>query len=89
LPNYSDNTVIKAMIDLEIDEESEYDFEDAALIAKAAIKVLRSMLSTRSITEGGFQIQLAVQERIADLQNEHGILVVDKTAPTVRGRNVW
>lgn len=88
LPNYSDNAVEKALIDLEIDGAQEYSSDYATDVAKAAIKVLKTMLSTKSISEGGFQIQLAVQDRIADLQNEYG-LIPNTTGPSVRGVSVW
>lgn len=83
----SETSIDKALIDLAIDGTATYDGTNSTDVAKAAIKVLKSLLSTKSITEGGFSITLSVKERIADLQAEFGLTDVDK--PSVRARYVW
>ena len=89
----NENAITKAMIDLAIDGDVAYSSLNAKDIAKAAIKVLRSMLSTKSVQEGGFQITLQVEKRILDLQEEYDLVPVIETPvtyiPKVRARFLW
>jgi len=87
---YSDNAITKAMLDLDINPEEEYVKDNAKRVAIAAIKVLRSMLSVKSVTEGGYNITYSISERIDALNAEYGLLpVVEVPKPSIKARSLW
>ena len=89
----SDNAIDKAIIDQGITGSSEYDGSYKKEVAIAALSVLKALLSTKSVQEGGYTLTLQVEKRIFDLQTEYGLLPVVILPiilkPKVRGISVW
>jgi hypothetical protein len=82
--------VEKVLVDFSIDASATYSAANAKEIDLCAIEVLKGILSTPDISEGGFSVKYdrgAVQARLSAL-NEKYFPELIKT-PTVRARDLW
>lgn len=87
ISGYSENAVDKALLDAGLVGGGTYTPDNTKQVAIATVKVLNTMLGTKSVSEGDLSITYSIGERIAAINDEHGLLV--KGRPTVTARNVW
>lgn len=87
----SDNSIDKALTDIGLTPSGYYTLTNASKIDLATIEVLKSIIATADISEGGYSIKYdrsAILKRITELGIKNGL--PEYTArPTVRSVNVW
>jgi hypothetical protein len=86
-----DATLIKALIDLDVDGSETYSKVNATAIDKCAIEVLQGILSMPDVSEGGYSVKYdrkAVESRLSFLSQKTG--VADPLKPTINdASNRW
>lgn len=87
----SANSVEKALTDIGLSTEGYYVVENAAKIDLATIEILKGLLATADITEGGYSIKYdrsVILKRITELGTKNNLPEYG-VRPTVRAVSVW
>jgi hypothetical protein len=78
-----DNTLSKALLDAELTESDTYTSDNRLIVEACAVDILKSLLTTPNISEGGYSISFdrnAIQVRLGQLTG---------AKPTIKGVRPW
>ena len=90
----SENLLVKALLDRELDKDSDYSRENKKLVDLTYADVLSALVSSPNISEGGYQLSIsdksAITKVASGIYDQYGVSNPLKSKVTINDRsNYW